>query len=243
MVPYRFGLLVLLAAGCAAPRSGNGPNGVGSGGGADASRDPELDWGGLDLLPLPDGGLPIDLASSDLKGADLKLPPDMTKPPDLYTPPAPVPDGGVPTNGAELCAGAPALPAGVLVQNQDTTGMTNDYDYGVSPSSACAGPFGYTYDGPDGVYTFSIPAGKTLTVVLTKSNLPTVWDPALAIVTSCTPATQVGPSCLSGSDALTGDTETVSYKNNGAAALPVFIIVDSFLPGEYGKYSIRADVN
>lgn len=235
MVHYRFGLVVLLAAGCAAPRSAQ--SGVG-GGGADAGRDPELSWDGLDLLKVPDAGtvVPSDLASTDLSGADLRPPADMTKPPDLYTPP---PDGGVPVNGGETCANAPFLPAGVLVQNQDTTGMLNDYDYGVSPSTACAGPFGYTYDGPDGVYRFSIPAGKTLTVVLTKSNLPKVWDPALGIVTNCS---SPGPSCVSGSDNLSGSTETVSYKNTGAAALPVWIIVDGYLTSEYGKYSIRADV-
>jgi hypothetical protein len=140
----------------------------------------------------------------------------------------------VPPNGGVNCQTAPILPTGIDVPNQDTTGQANTYDYGVSPSSACS-PFSYTYDGPDVSYTFSIPAGKTLKVTVTQSG---GWDAAVGIVTNCA---MVGPSCLAGSDNLSGN-ESASYKNTGATPMDVFVIVDSYLPSEYGKFTIRADV-
>jgi hypothetical protein len=169
----------------------------------------------------------------------------MTPPRDMATPADMVAvgdmsGGGLPANAGDTCANAPLLPTGVDVTNQDTTPLTDDYDFGKMSSTACAAAYGgLGYDGRDGAYRVVIPAGKTLTVVLTKSNLPTTWDPALGLVTDCASA---GPTCLAGSDNVTGLTETVSYKNNGAAPLTVYILVDSFLPSEYGKYSIRADL-
>jgi hypothetical protein len=108
------------------------------------------------------------------------------------------------------------LPIGVSFANQDTTNLVDHFDFGIAPSAACKPAFdGFGYDGHDGAYRVTIPAGKTLTVVLTKSNIPTNWD-----VTDCASA---GPTCLSGSDEILGNTETVSYTNSGASALPVYI--------------------
>ncbi len=220
-------LLVVAVSGCALPAAPADFGDVG-GGDPDLSR-PVMnglkDLAGLDLR-VPGGG---DLGSADLKmggsvdlaGADLS-------------------SGGV-TNAADLCANAPTLVAGVTYVDHDTTPFNDDYDFGNMPSAACLPAFdGFGYDARDGAYRFTIDPGKTLSVVLTKNNIPYNWDAAMAIVTNCA---SPGPSCLSGSDAIVGNTEQVSYKNTGATALPVFIIVDGFIPTEYGKYSIRADVN
>jgi hypothetical protein len=182
--------------------------------------------------------------TTDLAGADLAAPPDMTPPRDLATPADMVAGGdmsggGLPANAGDTCANAPLLPTGVDVTNQDTTPLTDDYDIGTSPSTACSLFGAYVYDGRDGAYRIVIPAGKTLTVLLTKSNLPTIWDPALALVTDCS---NMGPTCLAGSDNVTGLTETVTYKNNGASPITVYVIVEAFNPDQYGKYTIRADL-
>jgi len=196
---------------------------------ADLSRPPFSmlkDLSGIDATPGPDlggAGGAGDLGG-DLKGAL-----------DLATG-----DLGAVVNAADTCANAPFLAAGVTYSGHDTTNLVDDYDFGNAPSAACLAAFnGFGYDGHDGAYRFSIDPGKTLTVVMTKSNLPTNWDPALAIVTSCASA---GPSCLSGSDEVLGNTETVSYQNGSASPLQVYILVDSYLPSEFGKYAIRADL-
>jgi hypothetical protein len=171
-----------------------------------------------------------DLASTDMKKpADLSAASDLSHPPDLT-------GVVVPPNGADTCTGAPTLPAGIDVTNQDTSSAADNYDYGsTGASAACSGAFGlYTYDGPDVVYTFDIPAGKTLKVVVTTTG----WDGAVGIVDDCAMAKA---SCLAGSDELSGP-ETVQYANSGGSLKTVWIIVDSYLPSEKGKFSIRADV-
>jgi hypothetical protein len=231
--------ILALLAGCATPlRSGDrGENDA-----PDLSR-PLPNWdlagGGLQN-ELNDLSLRPDLFTGGGGSPDLKPPvtSDLAStPPDLFG----VDLAGTVSNAADLCANAPVLPIGIDMPNQDTTNLVDHYDFGNAPSTACTPAFdGFGYDGHDGAYRVTIPAGKKLTVVMTKSNIPTNWDPALAIVTDCASA---GPTCLSGSDEILGLTETVSYTNTGASALPVFILVDSFLPSEYGVYSIRADLN
>jgi hypothetical protein len=176
---------------------------------------------------------PPDLSTA----VDLSHPPDLKPPPpDLSSPPD-LTGVLIPPNGAETCAGAPTLPAGVDCPNQDTSASADNYDYGsTGASAACDSAFGsYTYDGPDVAYTFDIPAGKTLKVTVTLSG---GWDGAVGIVDDCSMAKA---SCLAGSDTLTS-TETAQYANTGGAAKTVFVIVDSYLPSEKGKFSIRADV-
>jgi hypothetical protein len=219
--------VVLLAVGCASP---GGVDGIGGGGGSLKN-----DLGGhvesFDLASeLPDLTAPADPSvAKDLSVVvDLASPADLSMTPDL---------SGVmlPANGGATCATAPVLPEGIVVPNQDTTGQANTYDYGVSTSSACSTPLAYTYDGPDVSYAFTIPAGKTLKVTVTPSG---GWDAAVGIVTNCA---KPGSSCLAGSDNLSG-AEIAQHKNSGTSPLDVFIIVDSYLPSEYGKFTIRADV-
>jgi hypothetical protein len=208
---------MLLTVGCASPGR-DSMGGVGGGGGL------KVDLGGhLEPFDLA-GQLPPDMTMStgDAGAKDLSTGVDLSKPPDMtMLPPA-------------TCTSAIVLPEAMDLSG-DTTGQPNTYDYGVSPSAACSSPFAYTYDGPDLTYSFTIAAGKTLKVTVTQSG---GWDAAVGIVTNCA---MVGPSCLAGSDNLSGN-ESASYKNTGATPMDVFVIVDSYLPSEYGKFTIRADV-
>jgi hypothetical protein len=216
-------LLSLAVAGCAQPGRllDNDP----PGGDPDLAR-PAMsglkDLGGVDLMSTV-----VDLLAP--ASPDLKTTTDMA--------------GGGSSGGfnaTDLCTNAPLLPAGTTYVDHDTSGYADNYDFGNGPSTACSPAFnGFGYDGPDGAYRFVIDPGKTLSVQLTENDSPYDWDSALAIVTSCTSA---GPTCLAGSDSLT-DTESVSYKNTGSSPLTVYILVDGFLSSEYGKYTIRADVN
>jgi len=222
-------LVLAVMAGCAGahPNSTHDLARVGGNGLGDAFLSPDDE---PDLSTTPSS--PNDLAmTSDLARADLATSPDLGKPA--------TPGGG--TVGGETCADAYTLSSGVAV-NGDTTGHTDNYEIGSTNSSAvCTPDLGdFTYDGPDVVYKILVPKTKTVSVVLTKSNLPTVWDAALAIVTDCAAA---AASCVGGSDAVSGNTESASYTNNTAADRTVFIVVDSYLSSEYGVFSLVATVN
>jgi hypothetical protein len=147
----------------------------------------------------------------------------------------PIDAGPAPDGGGATCQNATALVNGVLT-NGNTTGAGNDYDYGVGTSNACNGAFGgFTYDGPDVAYSYTIPANKSLKIEVDPT---TNWDIAVGIVTNCSTA---GPSCLVGADSgFGGDPETVTYVNNTGNALQVYVIVDSYLPTEHGPFTIKA---
>jgi hypothetical protein len=226
--------------GCASPTT-LPPGGVGGGGPADNGGnrgEPTLEY---DDLAQPNPATNTDLsAAADLGAADLTSPSvvDLSTPPpppDLLAPPNDLTAPPTTLKVADLCASAPYLPAGVTYSNQDSTPLLDDYDFSVSASTACSVFSPFAYPGGDGAYRFSIPAGKTLKVVVTTVG---GWDAALAILTDCA---RPGPTCLSGSDGLTS-TETVSYKNPGSAPLEVYVVLDAYSFLEYGKYSIRADV-
>jgi hypothetical protein len=211
----RLALLLLFAVGCALPRLG-ASGAVDSGSGAPpGEQTADLSLPANDLATASDLATAIDLASL----------------PDL----API----LPSNAGDSCATAPLLPSGVTVPNQDTTPLTDDYDFNATSSAVCHAAFSTIgYDGRDGAYRFVLAAGKTLSVTLTPSNVPTSWDPALGIVTDCS---MPGPSCVAGSDQPVGN-EQVSYTNTGALPLTLYVIVDSYVPSSYGVYSIRAEV-
>lgn len=240
------GLVFLVGCASASRRRGGGDDSV------DLALAPVTD-DALDLAAPPDLGrsperdLASGLVGVDLAGRDLSsTPADLASPRDMTTAPrdmTPLPSGdmaGVVVNAADTCANAPLLPLGVDVGDQDTTPLSDDYDVGNNPSTACSVFDSFAYDGNDGAYRVVIPAGKTLTVTMTHSNLPTTWDPALALVTDCA---NVGPSCLAGSDQVTGNVETVTYRNAGSSPLTVYVIIEAYNPDQYGRYSLRADLS
>ena len=216
-------ILLCVLAGCADSSSRNRPTLDGFlGGAADLAVS---DLAGVDLAG-------VDLASGDLARVDLASG-DRTL----------AADGAGTIAPADTCAAAPTLVPGVEYPDQDTTGLADDYHIGALSNGTC-NRNDNVYKEPDAAYAVTVPAGSTLTVQVTPENLPTVWDPALAIVTDCAD----GSSCLAGHDDsnLTGDPEVVSWTNPGADQR-VFVIVDSYYHSGtsnygYGRYRIVASL-
>jgi hypothetical protein len=140
----------------------------------------------------------------------------------------------------DVCGSATALTSGVDVLDQDTSGLTNNYDpIDAGNSVTCEAPLGVeTYEGKDAAYSISIPAGKLLTVEVTPLGS---WDPGVAIVTDCASA---GATCRAVmDDAGNGGKETLTYRNPGSSALAVFIIVDAYAAAVQGEFTIRATIS
>lgn len=144
-------------------------------------------------------------------------------------------DGG--TSNA-TCATAITLTSGVPVTG-GTQGLGNDYDMGVMPSVACQAGFpfmGITYDGPEAAYKISVGAGKKLTVTVTPT---TNWDVAVGFVTNCAMA---GPSCVAATDkGYGGQPETLVWTNSGQTT-DVYVLVDSYIPSQYGPFVVLATI-
>lgn len=128
----------------------------------------------------------------------------------------------------DTCAGAVDLTAmasgadGVTV-NGDLTGFAND----VQPPMACTG---FSNDGPDAIYLVTIGNGQTVTATLT----PQGWDGALTLVQPCV----MTPLCLAGSDST--NPEVASYTATSPTA--VYIVVDSYDPTVFGRYTLNVRV-
>jgi hypothetical protein len=192
----------------------------------DLAASAAADFGGRDLAPAP---------GADLLGSIVR---------DLAVG---GPDGaltGVAT--PDTCAQAYLLTSGVELVDQDTTGLGDEITFGNTASTACVDVSGTLYAAPDAIYKITVPAGKTLTVTVTGQNLPTRWDPAVAIVTDCMLA---GPTCVAARDepSFTAP-EVVSWTNTGADQL-VYIIVDSALSmggatfDNQGRFDILASIS
>ncbi len=136
--------------------------------------------------------------------------------------------GGVNTGG-DTCALAQQLTVGTPLNNQTTVGKTNDYTLG----SQCQ-----LTDGRDVVYAVNVPANTTWRVTLTPVA---PFDPTLSVVDGA--ACVQSPTCVARADAgAGGEPEAVDVVNNTAAAKTFYVIVDSYLVGQTGGFSIRADV-
>ena len=132
---------------------------------------------------------------------------------------------------ADTCATAPALTSGQTVAGS-TAGLTGNYGAGTN----CSGVYGI-----DGVYSIVVPKGLRVraTVVPTTS-----WDPSISLVggpaTNCNTTPRV---CLTGSDSgLSGASETAVYVNNSAAAMTIFVVIDSYSAGSTGPFELTAIV-
>jgi hypothetical protein len=231
------GILILALFGCDAVRSNNNNDqGMLQFGDEDMAV-----AGDLAGAPLPDlTSAAVDLAGVDLAGVDLRALPDLAVAVDF---------SGVDLLGTitpgDTCGTAPSLVPNLVYDDQDTTNLANDYQIGALAAGGC-NMSANVYKEHDAAYTISVPNGKTLTVTVTPENIPTVWDPALAIVEDC----NNGATCLAGHDDsnLTGQDEVVSWTNASGAAKNVFVIVDAYghtTNGSnfgYGRYRIQATV-
>jgi hypothetical protein len=150
-------------------------------------------------------------------------------------------DGGL--AAGDRCANAVTLVAGTMRSGDSTSALADDYHFGAGASAACSAEVGtLSYPAPDAAYTIAIPAGKTLTVTLQHSNLPSMWYPMVAIVSDCC---HPAASCLAAKDVVipNANPRVVSYTNTGAAPLTVFIIVDGSPKSSAGSYDIVASIN
>lgn len=184
------------------------------------------------------GGDNVDApVAIDAKVDNVDAPPTIDAPPGaidaaIDAPPSAV-DAGIdapPGAAPDTCAQALDVTAGAMQANGvtmmgDTTGYADD----VRPASSCTG---FLPDGPDAIYSVTVNAGVTITAVATPT---TGWDISLELVQPCTAT----PTCLDGSDAITGP-ETVMFTTTAQGTY--FIVVDGYNPGVAGPFSVNIRV-
>ena len=134
----------------------------------------------------------------------------------------------------DVCATAPLLSVGRQV-DQSIAGFTDDYS-GIA--EACLGA---ATPGPDRVYSFVVPAAKTLRVTVTPEDVN--FDPAIYLIdaTRADACTLLQRPCLGGVDAGgDGASETLLYVNGTGAPKPVWIVVDTFRGASAaGRFSLE----
>jgi hypothetical protein len=180
----------------------------------------------------PDGMLSFedqDLSAptADLAGVDLALPAgaDLSSAADLAQPVGDL-STLTPTT-PDHCPDALLLTPPVMLTDQNTFGLTDDFHFGAAASAACQAELGsLTYAAPDAVYKVDVPSGKTLAATVLHHNLPNTWNSAIAIVADCA---HPDTSCLAGRDNYTNfsSPEDASYLNATGAVQTVFVIIDS----------------
>jgi len=128
-------------------------------------------------------------------------------------------------NGGDSCADAPTIAVASFNDSGNTTGYTDNWGPTVS---------GYGQDGEDQAYLITLATADTVTVTVT----PT--DPGFdlsAYVISDADCLNYSPPVLAGADdGFGGDAENFTY---AAGPGTYVIVVDSFLPGEVGPFTIE----
>ncbi len=140
----------------------------------------------------------------------------------------------------DSCGAATAIASpGTLTGN--SAAFHDFYNAFLGASAACSSDLGGDMYARDAVYSFIIPAGKTLTVTVTPpaSTSANTWDVSLAIVSDCN---DPGPTCLAAGDVgYEGDPETASFTNSGTTPKTVFILVDGYTGG--GAFTLLTSLN
>jgi len=126
-------------------------------------------------------------------------------------------------NGGDSCADAPSITVAAYNDSGNTTGYTDNWGPTVS---------GYTQDGEDQAYLINIAVPDTITVTVT----PTGFDCSTYLISDSSCSTYLAPVLAGVDDAYTGEPETFNY---AAAAGSYVVIVDSYLPGEVGPFTIE----
>jgi hypothetical protein len=127
-------------------------------------------------------------------------------------------------NGGDSCTDAPTITVAAYTDSGNTAGYTDNWGPTVS---------GYGQDGEDQAYLIT-PTADTITVTVTPTDAG--FDLS-AYVISDSDCLNYSPTVLSGADdGFAGDPETFTY---GASPGTYVIIVDSFLPGEVGPFTIE----
>lgn len=132
-------------------------------------------------------------------------------------------------DGGDDCAGAPTITVAAYTDSGDTTGYTDSWGPSVG---------GYGQDGEDQSYKIVLSAADTITVTVTPNDSGFDLSTYIFAEAECANYNAV---FLEGVDSgFAGDAETFTY---AAAAGTYYIIVDSFLNGEVGPFTIEVASN
>jgi len=143
-----------------------------------------------------------------------------------------MPDAMTTTSGVvDTCVQAMDLTTGANQAGGVTvTGDTTTYANDAEPDTSCTDGFGE--DGPDAIYYVNATAGQVLTATVTATT--GAFDSAIYVSLMC----QAIPVCVIGADAVAGTgPETVT--TTLASAGQYYIFVDSYVPSQYGPYSLH----
>jgi hypothetical protein len=128
-------------------------------------------------------------------------------------------------DGGDSCADAPTITVASFNDSGNTTGYTDNWGPMVS---------GYGQDGEDQAYLITLAAADTLNVTVTPTDAG--FDLS-AYMISDSDCLNYSPTVLAGADdGFGGDPETYTY---AASPGTYVIIVDSYLPGEVGPFTIE----
>ncbi len=229
-------LPLLTLAACA---SGHKADNGGGGGGPDArvNNIPDASTAGTpDSAPTPTPDARMD--TPDAMVSDAMPGPDAPPPADA----GPPSDSGATTNICteaqpyavnDFCNMAMDLTADATSGGADVFGDTTNYANDLEPDSTCTSGFGL--DGPDAMYKVDATAGQTITATVTPQGGS--FDTGMYIVPDCNTAT----TCLTGIDDVAGTgAETLTYTATTTGSY--YIIVNSYLPSEFGCYEFQVSV-
>jgi hypothetical protein len=128
-------------------------------------------------------------------------------------------------NGGDSCADAPTITVATYNDSGNTSGFIDNWGPTVS---------GYSQDGEDQAYLITLASADTITVTVTPTD--SGFDLS-AYVISDADCLNYMPTVLAGADdGFAGDPETFAY---GASPGTYVVIVDSYLPGEVGPFTIE----
>jgi hypothetical protein len=133
--------------------------------------------------------------------------------------------GRLDRNGGDSCADAPTIAVANYTDSGNTTGYTDNWGPTVS---------GFGQDGEDQAYLITVGAADTINVTVTPTD--TGFDLSAYIISN-SDCSNYTPVVLAGADdGFAGDPEVFGYP---ASPGTYVIIVDSFLPGEVGPFTIE----
>jgi len=132
-------------------------------------------------------------------------------------------------DGGENCGDAPTIGVAMYNDSGNTTGYADDWGPLVS---------GYGQDGEDQAYEIVISAAGTIDVTVTPTDAG--FDLSSYIIADTDCATYDAVVLAGADDAFGGQAEVYSY---AAGPGTYYIIVDSYIPGEVGPFTIDVNSN
>ena len=131
--------------------------------------------------------------------------------------------------GGDNCGDAPTIGVAAYNDSGDTTGYVDDWGPMVS---------GYGQDGEDQAYRIVITTAGTIDVTVTPDDQ--AFDLSSYIIGEADCATYDATVLAGADDGFSGDPEVYSYS---ASPGTYYIIVDSYIPGEVGPFTIDVGSN